>query len=216
MISNFFSLKKSGASHIEMILAFILFSGFVFFLFYFFQPFQTQTLQDAVLVSLKDSFFNNVSVNLTTVLVNFSDKHGAINPCRLPDSNISGTGRMGVLNISTSRPEFYYLYYSDSLDFPRPGLLNCSLDYQIGNINNLIVLSDYSLKNIEQRYNTDYVGLKSDLGLPNNADFSISTKEYSMERQTPEKVKVIAGVYRRLILYGNGTLINRDFIIKVW
>ncbi|VVB80245.1 Uncharacterised protein [uncultured archaeon] len=210
--------KKKAASHIEIIFSFILFVGFVFFLLYFIQPFRTQTLQDSVLISLKDSVFNSVSVNLTSVLVNFSDGAPKNKPCRLNSTLVPGTENMGVINISTTRPEFSYLYYSDSPDILLQNLSACNKnrDYPLGNINNLVVLSDYELQNFTDKYTNNYSLLKEELGLLPNTDFSIRSSRYSMEKEPPEQVSVIAGVYRRLVLYGNGTLINEDFIIRVW
>lgn len=218
--------RKKAASHIEIIFAFILFVGFVFFLIYFIQPFRTETLQDAVLVSLKDSFFDSVSSNLTSILVNFTENKkadsGEYFPCRLNETIVPGTKSMNVINISTVRPEFSYLYYSDAPDIvelaSNLSLAECdkNKNYTMGNINELVVLSDYKLKNISEKYAKNYSGLKQDLGLLPNVDFSVQVGSYSMSKVSPEQVDKFVGVYRRMVLYSNGTLINKDFIIRVW
>jgi hypothetical protein len=219
-------MKKKAASHIEIISAFILFVGFIFFLVYFIQPFKSETLQDITLVSFKDNFFDSVSVNLTSVLVNFSETnappHGSYVPCRLNDTFVPDTNGTKVINISTIRPEFSYLYYSNAPDIVALAnslsLQDCNpnKNYPQGNINNLVVLSDSRLRELSDNYANNYSQLKLDLGLLPNIDFSVQAGSYSMARVVPDQVNAFVGVYRRLVLYENGTLINRDFIIRVW
>jgi hypothetical protein len=206
-------VNKKAASHVEIIFAFVIFVGFVFFLLYFIQPAKTDTLQEATLISLKNNFFEMSSVNLTTVLVNFSANGN--NPCRLSSSFVPNTTDMGVISISTSKNGFYYLYYSNAPNMPT--MANCpNGNYSLGNINNLFVTSDSKLVDIENKYKTDYESLKSELGLIAGVDFSVLSENYSLDKKTPDQTKVIAGSYRKQVFYANGTLINKDFIVKVW
>ena len=72
-----------------------------------------------------------------------------------------------------------------------------------------------SLQNIKNKYYNDYAGLKADFGVPVTVDFAITSDDYSLTRQVPEATDVLAGVYRKPVLYGNGSIINQDFIIKI-
>ncbi len=212
---------KGAAAHIEIIFAFLIFVGFVIFLLYYIQPFKTDTLEDAALVALKESFFKEASVNLTTVLVNFSAN--GYQPCRV--TNIPGIDssltHVKAVNTSKSSEGFYYLYYTDGTDFTTSTNLDSSPGCAVnassyGDINELIVLSDYKLNIIKQDYLAVYDTLKVRLGLPPNADFTILSADYVLEKRAPDQIKVIAGAYRKQVLGSNATLINKDFIIKVW
>ena len=61
---------KRGAAHVEIVLAFVLFVGFVIFLLIFIRPLSGgDNLSEAVVLGLVDSFLEEGSVNLTKVFV---------------------------------------------------------------------------------------------------------------------------------------------------
>lgn len=210
---------KKGVAHVEMILAFVLFIVFVVFLLFFLRPFGNDTLEDSILISAKNAFFENTSVSLTTVLVNYDENSEGCKP------EIEGTAGLNAKRIDTSASDKFYVYFAESNALEDDGLSTCPEDsYEIGTPQTIIVVSDFYLEGFKNDYESGYEILKNEeLGLPSTVDFSIlsdlkiSGKTYILEERSPEQVKVIAGAYRQQVLIKEtGELISKDFIIKVW
>lgn len=213
-------VNKRGSSHLEIIISFVLFVGFALFLMAYLQPTQQNTLQDSILLGMKNKFFDNIMTNVTIAFVKKGDNYTQWSTCSsLPICKpIEVSGDYSV-NVSIPSTCFYYVYVSR--EFSPNGLSNCTTsNYTIGFVEVQIVYSNKSLYDINNRYYNDYDGLKSVLGVPASVDFSISTSSplatYSMTRQTPDDADVIAGTYREPVLYSNGTIINQDFVVKIW
>lgn len=207
--------SKRAASHVEIIIAFILFVTFVVFLLYFIKPFKSDTVEDNSLLMVKNNFFELSSVNLTVVLGNFSNNDNK--PCK---PKIVGTeeDKFRAIAKPTPKENIYEIYISDAPDFNGiSGLLSdCSQDITLGDIKNQVVLSNETLANYKIEYRDNYETFKQRLGLPPNADFSVLAPDYILEKRAPDQIKVIAGAYRKPVLDSSGTLINKDFIFKVW
>lgn len=62
-------VDKRGSSHLEMIIAFIFFTGFVFFLFTVLKPTDASTLSGSVITGLRVSFEDEVYTNLSNVFL---------------------------------------------------------------------------------------------------------------------------------------------------
>jgi hypothetical protein len=110
-------------------------------------------------------------------------------------------------------PTFFYVLSSN--DFSDQ-LSQCSGNYGVGFINKRTVVSNRSLFTIKQKYDTNYEGLKNDLGIPSNVDFSLAAAGYLMETSIPLTVEVVAKTYYEPVLYSNGSLIVEKFTIKIW
>lgn len=210
---------KKGSSHIEMIMSFVLFVGFSVFLISYIQPERESSLEESLLFALQTKFFENVTIIEKSVLVDFRNNgencpSGHVIPCSPLELN-------GVYNISKNADLgscFYYIY--SSVEFSNvENVDGCKNDnaYKIGYIETKEVLSNNTIKKIEQKYYSNYDGLKKDLGVPPSIDFSITVDGYlDMSRQIPDTVEVKAGLYRESVLFSNGTIQNKDFIIKIW
>ncbi len=196
-------MEKKGAAHVEIILSFVLFVGFTYFLLNYLQPSGSNYLEDSILISLKDRFFENTSTNLTIALVNYSVE--ICQPSELSENSISvDIGRIG----------YYYVYSSSEfIDALNPCVL---ANYKLGFVDREGVISNASLKNIESLYVSNYDSLKTEFGIPANVDFGLVIPGYSFPKQIPDNTKVVAGSYKKKILYANGTSVNTDFIFKIW
>ena len=195
-------MKKAGAAHVEMILAFVLFVGFVVFLLNTLQPYKKDILQDSILESLSNKFISSVETNLTKVLV-----ENQTDTCK--PNEISGNAIVG-----NKDGNFFYVYFSP--EFPVSSFQNCQGDYKIGYINSQIVLSNKSLEEIKLNYSSDYKNLRKNMGLPTTVDFSVIAGDYTLEKTIPENVQIKTISKREKVLYSNGTLVGKDFIFKIW
>ena len=85
---------KKGISHIEIILAFVLFIGFVGFALFFFRPTDTSRLVDTSLIYTFDEIEKKAGVEVGEYVVKISDDipEENINPSfRIPDIDQSST-----------------------------------------------------------------------------------------------------------------------------
>jgi len=206
------SVNKKGSSHLEIIISFVLFVGFSVFLMAYLQPTQQNTLQDSILFGLKNKFFDSTVSNVTIAFVQKNVTSCSTAPACEP-TEVNGK----AINISVNDC-FYYVYASSEFSntLTKCKDLSPPQNYTLGFLEVQIVYSNKSLYDINNMYYTDYDALKLDLGVPTSVDFSISTNTYSMVRQIPDGSEVVAGTYREPVLYANGTIINQDFIVKIW
>jgi hypothetical protein len=195
--------NKRGSSHLEVILSFVIFVGFTFFLLTYLQPTQKTSLENSILDGLESSFLNNVEINFTKVLVNstFDCK-----PAEVAE-------RARVFNLSKSG--FFYIYASDEIS--GDDTTACSAGaYKLGFINSEKVVSNKSLEIFRSRYYGDYNALKISLNVPLAVDFAIVAEGYAFERQIPEQTEVKSRAVILRVLYADGSIINKDFLIKIW
>lgn len=206
--------SKGGSAHLEMITSFIIFVGFTLFLMYTINPGNAQNnLADAVLLGLENNFFNNVTSNVSIVLVrNVSMGDSLCRPWEITENSLY------FQDLDNS--SFFYIYSSPDFE-DDTSLLNCTEQdsYMLGFVDVREVISNQSLYVLQTRYESDYDGLKQYLKVPPTADFSariMDTDEYSLSKRIPDETPVTAGNYRHSVLYQNGTIIDHDFEIKIW
>lgn len=213
-------VEKDGFAHLEIILAFTIFVSFTIFLLAVLSPTKKSLLEESILFNVKNSFFENITVEVRSSLIDTRvsgscppEKAG---PC-VPTEFDIGKG-IFARQVNSSNNCSYYIFNSE--EFPdNPGYGSCNnqnKNYSIGHIERLDVVSNNSLKELEGEYYNDYDKAKERFGVPPTVDFAIISDNYSLERTIPDEVEVISGVYRERVLYGNGSMINQDFIIKIW
>jgi len=183
------------------------------------QPTQQTSLQDSILFGLKNKFFDNITTNVSIAFVKKGDNItqwpvcSSVSVCR--PNEVAGSFSV---NESFAGTCFYNVYVSKEFS-PNTVQACTTSNYTIGFLEVRIVRSNRSLYEINNKYYTNYDALKLDLGVPVSVDFSIETRgltTYSMTRQIPDESDVVAGTYREPVLYSNGTIVNQDFIIKIW
>lgn len=201
-------MEKRGSAHLEMIMAFVIFVSFTLFLLYTLQPPRKQVIDDSALLSLKDRFFENITINLTIVLVNHSLESG---PCKPQD--ISGNSISFPVNGSDGK--FSYVYISNEI---QGNLDNCTANkHSIGYTDFKQVVSNNSISLLQNLYNNDYDGLKEYFDLPRGVDFAVESNNYDLAPNagTPT-IGVVSYNYQKQLIFANGSLILEDFIIRTW
>lgn len=227
---------KKGIGHLEMIISFVFFVGFVFFLFLTLKPYNTSTLSGAVVSQLYNSFEEKVHTNLTSVFLkaNYTGESSCFY-IRLPGrifryalsksllKDVSGIPVDSGLDNSNldinSREVFYKVEISP--EFNDNNLSGCELlkNYRLGSLLERKVVSYNSLKDMADKYNNNYTGLKSDLKIPEVFDFAIVSEELpkvNMERLVPGAGNVVAQDYILEVLKSDGNVSNVRFTLKVW
>ncbi|MEI7719360.1 MAG: hypothetical protein WCI72_05810 [archaeon] len=219
------SLKKKGSSHLEIIISFILFVSFTLFLVLTLEPTKQNLLEDSILFGVKNAFFDSSTTNVTSVLV---DAKNALGVCVTDVPCFPNELNLGINknNISSVPPKPCAYYILTSTEFLTNSVtVKCSDDpnrnnYSLGYIEKQQVLSNNTLEGIKVQYYADYNASKFRFGVPAVVDFAVISPNgfdtYSLERTIPDDAEVVSGVYRKRVLYGNGSIINQDFIVKVW
>jgi hypothetical protein len=235
--------NKQGFSHIEVILSFVIFVGFLIFAYFFFSPFETgrtlkssidytqREISDYVKAELESySVAIDPSVPLGVIGVNIarpSNDHNA--KVILSDGTLVNylitTGTSGDI-IYFNKPFDNYVKIVYGYDF-LPGTERSSMildkdKYQISSSDSLKVYTENNFTKLKNEYETDYLGLKTNFNVPNRVDFGFTLKlkdnsELIAEKEIPSNLEVITHVDRIEIIRSiSGDLEYADLITKVW
>lgn len=221
-------LNKRGSAHLEIIMSFVIFVSFTLFLILSLEPTKQNLLEDSILFSVKNAFFDNVTTNVTSVLVDTRKENG--NECPQSGACIPeelGESKKIIYNKVGESECLYYLFVSEEFSEDltiRKCVQNENQEsdkkYFLGYIEKQQVLSNRTLHEIKEEYNRDYNASKARLKVPEVVDFAIKISDdsynYDLSRTIPDDAEVVSAVYRKKVLYENGSVINQDFIIKVW
>ena len=231
-------ISKRGASHFEMIVAFVLFFSFVIFLLIYIKPYKTGTLQGSVIAGLHDSFRAESETNLSKFFLKANNTDSGFFPegCfqinldsglfgyiftevlvknasgDIRDSKLEGSGGLDV----DATDVFYYVLISPDFD---DSVYDCSRvldDYALGSIDEKRVISYNQLLELKNRYENDYANLKKDMNFPEAYDFSVVSDLIIMEGVVPEEGDIVANDFIEEVLFVNGTIVNQRFTLKVW
>ena len=225
--------KRGIASHLEMIIAFAIFISFVTFLMLYIRPYKQEALADSILDGLHDSFVEYASTNMTKIFVKSSDPCVQLNVNSFVSSpndrsfvkSVSGeklnsvfsSGSLKVENSGTSGA--FYAYFSDGLDASATSCTPAPTpSYTVGSIESKRLVSELKLENIKSEYAPNYARLKEIFGIPSTKDFGIESVDGSfvVKRNIPEAAIVISKSFASEVLQKNGSIVNREFIYKVW
>lgn len=237
-------MKKRGVSHIEVILAFVIFVAAVGFGLYFFNTGDSTRVVDATLTyALRELeqntstpievFLVNVSGSLITnpLAINFSGVGGNVSvetyDGRMLSSSRSGMGGeiVYVSSPNWGRENIIYVLFGE--EFQDDGIapssqLNYSY-YKIGSSETRELVSEKKFKKLGEAYRTDYKGLKNrdNFNLPERADFGFSLifddgNSIVFENKIPDNFEVFSETKRVEVLREDGSRIFANLIVKVW
>lgn len=203
---------KHGSSHVEMILSFTIFIGFSIFLMSYIQPEKKSSLDESILFSLQSKFFENTTVvmNRTFIIYNKSYCNEKCKPSSVSGNNI-------IFEPINETSCAYYILSSS--EFSNSNIAECSNNdmYSTGSTKIETFISNKTTNSIVNNYKNNYDELKDSLGVPINVDFAIISEDYfSIERQIPDLAEVKSNIYTKAVIFSNGTIANKKFIIKIW
>jgi len=198
-------MMKKGVSHIEVVLAFLLFLSASIVILYFFSLGDASSLNDKQLYYLFDKVGANVSVDLIEVGVKVNStiaENIAINtPIEIGeainasvinlnkeflDSKNSQLGNNVIcINIMKSgkKTDFVYLYLSEDFNstsnngegFLCPNSISEG-NYTLGGVKKYKVVSEKRILLFNKSYYNDYNSIKNYSGIPQIQDFSLTVK----------------------------------------
>jgi hypothetical protein len=236
--------QKKGISHIEVILAFLLFITAVGFGLYFFNASNNSGLVDTTLIYA----FREIEQNTSTTIEVFSVKvNGSLiltDSLALNFSGIAGNSSVesydgGILDSSRGGTNDEIVYVSSpnwagedvlfvvfSEEFQDDGVLASEHNesyYKIGSSEIRDVISERKFRILNESYYADYRALKGRDGfnLPDRADFGFTLRfddggVIVSEKDIPDGFEVFSETKRVEVLEEDGSRSFADLIVKVW
>lgn len=192
-------MNKGGLGHIEMMLSFLIFIGFVIFALYFFNPSDPSRTISSSQSYIFDEIIKDVSVEVESYSVKINTPLPT--PPAIPESikvEIKGVDSKKRVRVeSSSGLDVGSVRTGDSVQFNLESKLynggkgfaiikfsedyipssvpldslNSVPDYTISSSNKIQVISEKRMNSLEQRYNADYNGLTGTFNIPSSANF---------------------------------------------
>ena len=229
-------IGKKGDMHLEMILSFVIFTGFTIFLLAVFNPIKinksSNDLEIAKREILKDATteVDFLTIKLTNAPVAgdcFSFDYDDINNNKKaivnkPDNSRVNAKKSGKkISIMPNDNTQTYFIKAEKEDFSENGNVcsNNSLQpttgYIVGASISYNMTSLKKIESLKSRYDLDYNQLKEDIGISMNFGFEVVDENIKAEKQIQQGKNVIANTIPIQIVYADG-IKYRKLIIKVW
>ncbi|MBX4196551.1 hypothetical protein KW805_03110 [Candidatus Pacearchaeota archaeon] len=229
---------KKGASHIEIILAFILFIGFVVIGFYFFSPQSSRLAESSLSYSLRE-IIQNTTIPVTTYGVRIEEGSHADDVIPIDvmvsagrkvraedDSGIlkARIGSQGVTYVQLGPNMFVTLEYADDLPagsepadvVAQPG----KKYYSLASTREENIMSEKRIRELNQTYFAHYEDLKKEFNLPDRVDFGFNIRLQDMTITSmppiPGGVNIYSTNVRVEVLRENGEREFSDLVVSVW
>tara|TARA_Y100000310_G_scaffold345769_1_gene469616 strand:- start:5541 stop:6245 length:705 start_codon:yes stop_codon:yes gene_type:complete len=234
-------MKKKGVSHIEIILSFLLFVGFVGAALYFFSPVDSSRLVDSTLSYSFREIQENVSVGVDSysVKINSDIYLGVREIIAIGINGISSEKKVRVedkngVELPSSRigdkvivdrgsENFVFVKFSE--DYINDGILGDvelnESEYELASFSSREEISERRFSDLIDLYGEDVVGLKEDFNLPNRIDFGFSLRysgggEIGTEDEVPGNVEVFSDFRQVVVLRDGGESEFGDLVVRIW
>lgn len=231
-------MERRGASQVEFILSFVLFSGAVLFLIFAFNPAKIPQNMDSTLMQISNALFENISSSVemygvkinpsftgASIAIDAGDTIGGVSAEDSAGNNLRARKSDGLvyLDMEGLPEQFVYLFFGEDIvqGNPSSGTPNDIKDsYDFGSVQQLELISEKKILDFNNTYFSSYDELKKYLGVPPNLDFDVvfklDDKEINLGREVPSSVEIFSQQYRKKILKLNGDVIFADAIIRIW
>lgn len=234
-------MDKKGLSHIEFVVSFIIFIGFIVFSFAFFNPLSSQrTLKstlDYAWIEVSQQGKEDVETYSVSIVSPIAPLELKIKINDVPlEYNASVEDIKGVpiptyrdsagivyFTRNTIDDTFFRIKYSRSLEDNGPvlsGALDLSPHHAISSSDVKKLYSEKLFLDLNQSYYSDYSALKQDLNLPNRMDFgfivSFQDSEIRAVNQIPDGVEVLSKNDRAETIRSSGKREYVEVTVLVW
>ncbi|MEN7982290.1 MAG: hypothetical protein ABFQ65_02495 [Nanoarchaeota archaeon] len=241
-IKNIFSNKK--ASHVGVVLSFVIFVTFLVFLFSIFgSPIKFSKTKEPLLDYLEVELNNRLISNLTILTIT-PDMSNSNKKCikivyedlelevlsnlnslvKDKNSNLIGSTPNLYINWEDNNENFFKIFYSEEtlIDFGSSRTIGCYslVEGDISSFRKNYYFNENKINNFILDYASNYTELKQNLGLLINNEFSLSFTDAEGNINQTEQKDIITDIYSRKIpvqYFDEFAEINSGFInLKVW
>ncbi len=235
--------NKEGKGHIEMVMSFLLFLGFISFAFYFFSPFHNPRTLHSSLDYAFDEIVKNTSISLEkysvffpsscvneTMRINSTIPSGHIKVYDMVGKYHGGRENGSVWCFTHNLPYTQFVEVLVSEEYS-PGGGTCNLHIDCGEVSSSEkrkVISNKKVKSLIINYynlsTQSYLDLKDYFNLPGSVNFGFSlisddgtTVNLATVKTIPSNIEVISKKDRvEVILDEDVGLVFADLVVKVW
>ncbi len=221
-------------SHVEVILSFVIFLGFLIFIFSFINPFQITEDKNVYLNLLERGIKENVSVEVFFLPLKIENEKecfsiyyedGFENAIKVKNEQglvESYKEKSWKFHVNGSGTFFYVL---SSKEFEDRGYLECDKleknNYTLGLWRNYKLVSNKSLWNLKKEYEENYENLKEYFRLPSSKDFLFEVKIENKNILNMSNINLKKGnVYSRNlpieIVYKDGVIKTGTLNMRIW
>lgn len=229
-------MQKRGFSHIEMVLAFLIFISVLFFSLYFLSIGSSSNLAKSSLEYSEDALLKNISVNIESYSLRLVSSAGVI-AIDMPagvsgGSSVKGNNGIKVdsvlennkLYFKPSTESFYTIYISEEIKKVDPFTERPAVDkskYDLAESNKIKVFSEKRMLELNKSYHLDYGEFQKVFSLGQNVNLGynmiFSDSDFIIiDREIPENTDVFAISTRGEVIRTSGDIIFADLITKVW
>lgn len=239
-MSSLIKIKKTQ-SHVEMIVSFVIFVGFVVAMFFIFNPIKTIGVNKTFLDITQEKIISNWTITYQTlsIIINSSTNQKSCikieNKPALSQNFIVKDQSENILSsghdinydyfwFSSAADNRYYLLIFSEL-FQGSSLPDCQYllkpgEYSLGSSNTYNTVLYENMASFIEAYNKDYEKLKFNLGLQNDFMFNIYDEDnnllYNTSRLVSKQSRVIARDIPVLTINQNTELKHLTINLRVW
>lgn len=240
---NFFRImEKRGLSHLEFVLSFVIFVGFIVFAFIFFNPLQTSrtltsTMDYAWLevseegkarVDTYSIYINPIAspiieLEIPGLLTTDNSAVEDVNGNILPSFSYTSPGGNRRVAIQRNGNDFFRVKFSPEIsNGPTMSgtLLTYEVQYRVSSSKSEELFIEDLLLELNNTYFSDYSGLKQDLNLPNRIDFgfvvSFADSEIVSLNEIPENAEILSRSDKVEIIRSSGKREYGEVRVLVW
>lgn len=235
-------MNKRGVSHLEMIISFVLFVGFVASALYFFTPGRSNIVADSVLSYAVSEIKDNASTVLESYSIvidssigygfldvseiDFGDKKlfaETYNGEKVPANKEGDKVYLERITVTFADRNFVVLKASRDMN---PTVLTITpaaqnMNYRLASSKKEIIFSEMLLEKLAENYEVDYEGLKERFNLPSRSNFGFRLSfgdgsEIKAEKMVPGQIDIFADASKVRVLRESGEVVNADFVVRVW
>lgn len=238
-------MLKKGISHIEVVLAFIIFMGAIIFIVLVFHPHIAPVDDSTQLSQLVESIKKSASTQIFEIGAKTDSSEGSLS-IKIPNLTLSNAGVRArdylgnqanasaqqdgddeIICLTASQngeiPYFIYIELSTDITPIEGGCQTAANEsaYVISNINQRKVLSEKALLDLNNSYYSDYQSLKAGLGLPAGEEFSfkVTFKDGSSiegSKTIPKNTEIFSINKNVEALRENGGVEFASINVKIW
>lgn len=239
-------MLKRGAGHVEAILSFVIFIGFISTALVFFTPKGGSEIIDSTLNYAVLSLLKNISVDLesysvkiytenvpsgqNTIAIEFPTEISTIPPnfkARAETYNgrtLSATRNGNVVYVNNEGEDFVVIRFSEDINENDASVSSPSVDrsyYTVASSSSRKVVSEKRLLILNDSYYKDYETVRDSLNIPGQVSFGFSastpTKTIIAETDIPSGLDVYSSISRReLLIQEDGALSFGELGVKIW